>query len=401
LDSDARLVRAFIDKSGSTIDWLEDMGVEFLMAARHFVDSQPTWHIIKTHNGAHGTGALIYKAMTERAEELGVKFFLNTPVKKILKEDGRVVGFLAEDSSGETVQAKAKAVVVATGGFGGNAEMIKNYTGYEWGRDLFSFKIPGIDGDGLKMAWEVGAAKTHMMLEMYCSIPRQPEYWYVDAVFRQPNLLVNLDGERFFNEEVIQNNTFAGNAISGQKNRCAFMILDETAKKYYLKNGFDQLCYDVPIEDASNFDSELQSAIADGCNDFFVADTLEELAEKAGINVENLKKTVAEYNKACESRDSLFNKNYKYLKPIKKAKFYAGRLVPSGFGSLGGIKINYKAEVLDEGFEVIPGLYAAGTDANSIHSDSYTFIMPGNTMGFAINSGRIAGESAAEYVETL
>jgi len=214
-------------------------------------------------------------------------------------------------------------------------------------------------------------------------------------------LLVNLDGERFFNEEVIQNNTFAGNAISGQKNRCAFMILDETAKKYYLKKGFDQLCYDVPIEDASNFDSELQSAIADGCNDFFVADTLEELAEKAGINVENLKKTVAEYNKACESRDSLFNKNYKYLKPIKKAKFYAGRLVPSGFGSLGGIKINYKAEVVDEGFEVIPGLYAAGTDANSIHSDSYTFIMPGNTMGFAINSGRIAGESAAEYVETL
>ncbi|MCL6559648.1 MAG: FAD-binding protein [Firmicutes bacterium] len=132
-----------------------------------------------------------------------------------------------------------------------------------------------------------------------------------------------------------------------------------------------------------------------------MADSLEELAEKARINVENFVKTVAEYNKACESRDALFNKDYRYMKPIKKPKFYAGKLVPSGFGSLGGIKINYKAEVLDEEFEVIPGLYAAGTDANSIHADSYTFILPGNSMGFAINSGRIAGESAAEYVESL
>jgi fumarate reductase flavoprotein subunit len=398
---DARLVRAFIDKSGSTIDWLEDMGVEFLLAARHFTTSQPTWHIIKTHSGAHGTGGLIFKALTERAEELSVTFYLNTPVKKILKENGRVVGFLAEDSSGETIQANAKAVIVATGGFGGNAEMINKYTGYEWGRDLFSFKIPGIDGDGLLMAWEVGAAKTRMMLEMYCATPNQDRHWYVDAVFRQPNLLVNLNGERFFNEEVMPNNTFAGNAVSGQKNRCAFMIIDESIKKYYLKNGFDQICYDIPLEDASNFDSELQAAIDEGSKDFFVADYLEELAEKAGINAENLKTTVAEYNKACESRDALFDKDYRYMKPIRKPKFYAGKLVPSGFGSLGGIKINYKAEVLDEEFKVIPGLYAAGTDANSIHADSYTFILPGNTMGFAINSGRIAGESAAEYIEFL
>ena len=89
------------------------------------------------------------------------------------------------------------------------------------------------------------------------------------------------------------------------------------------------------------------------------------------------------------------------MKPIRTPKFYAGRLVPSGFGSLGGIKINHKAEVVGEDFEVIPGFYAAGTDANSIHSDSYTFILPGNTMGFAINSGRIAGESAAEYLRSL
>ena len=398
---DARLVRAFIDKSGNTIDWLEDMGVEFIMAARHFPLSEPTWHILKTHGGAHGTGAIIFKALTERAEELGVQFYFNTPVKKILKENGRAVGFQAVDAAGEIIQANAKAVVVATGGFGGNAEMIKEITGYEWGKDLFSFKIPGIEGEGLKMAWEAGAAKTHMILEMYCSVPRQGDFWNLDVVFRQPNLLVNLDGERFFNEEVIQNNTYAGNAISGQKGRCAFMIIDETIKKQYVKGDFDQICFDIPIEDATEFDDELERATEEGTRDFFAADSIEELAELAGINPENMVKTVADYNRACASRDALFNKNYAYMKPIKKARFYAGKLAPSGFGSLGGIKINHKAEVQDEAFNVIQGLYAAGTDANSIHSDSYTFIMPGNTMGFAINSGRIAGESAADFVDSL
>jgi fumarate reductase flavoprotein subunit len=179
------------------------------------------------------------------------------------------------------------------------------------------------------------------------------------------------------------------------------MIIDDAIKKQYVKGNFDQICFDIPIEDAAEFDDELERAMAEGTRDFFVADSIEELAEQAGINGENLVKTVADYNKACASRDTLFNKHYSYLKPIRKSRFYAGRLVPSGFGSLGGIKINHRAEVKDEGFAVIPGLYAAGTDANSIHADSYTFILPGNTMGFAINSGRIAGESAADFVDSL
>ena len=398
---DARLVRAFIFKSGSTIDWLEDMGVKFLLAARHFPASQPTWHIIRTDSEAHGTGSLIFKALTDRAQELGVRFCLNTAAKKILKEDCRVVGLLAEDGSGEKMQVNVKAVIVATGGFGGSVGMIKEYTGFQWGRDLFSFKIPGIEGDGLRMAWEAGAAKTRMLLEIYCATPRQPDFWSLDAVFRQPNLLVNLNGERFFNEEVMQNNAFAGNAISVQKGRCAFMIIDERIKKGYENDGFDQVCYDIPVRDARDFDGELERALAEGCNDFAVADSLDQLAAATGINAEKLKKTVAEYNRSCECRDCLFNKDYKFMKPISKPKFYAGKLAPSGFGSLGGIKINYKTEVLNEDFEVIPGLYAAGTDANSIHSDTYTFILPGNSMGFAINSGRIAGESAAEYVDSL
>ena len=127
-----------------------------------------------------------------------------------------------------------------------------------------------------------------------------------------------------------------------------------------------------------------------------------ELAEKAGINYDNLKNTIDVYNRACETgRDELFHKNAKYLRPIKKPRFYAGRLFPGAIGSLGGIKINHRTEILTKNDETIPGLYAAGTDANALHGDSYAFILPGNTLGFALNSGRIAGENAAEYVKSV
>ena len=77
-----------------------------------------------------------------------------------------------------------------------------------------------------------------------------------------------------------------------------------------------------------------------------------------------------------------------------------GKYLPGAYGSLGGIKINYKTEVLNKNWEKIPGLYAAGTDACSIYGDTYVFILPGNTMGFALNSGRIAGENAAAYAQS-
>jgi fumarate reductase flavoprotein subunit len=86
---------------------------------------------------------------------------------------------------------------------------------------------------------------------------------------------------------------------------------------------------------------------------------------------------------------------------VKEPKFYAGKQIPGAYGSLGGIKINYRTEVIDKNWNKIPGLYAAGTDACSIYGDTYVFILPGNTMGFALNSGRIAGENAAEYAKTF
>ncbi|MBN1849667.1 MAG: FAD-dependent oxidoreductase [Deltaproteobacteria bacterium] len=401
--ADARLVRAYLNKSGDTIHWLEDLGVEFVEPASYFPTAYPTWHLIKPATGRPGPMAsgTMMKIMTEKAKELGVQIMLQTPVRKLVKKDGKITGIIAEDQSGNDVEASAKAVIIATGGFGNNPQMIKKYTGYDVGKDMHPFRIPGIEGDGIRMAWEAGAAATDMSMEMIYLMPDNmslpPQ---VHEAFRQPHLLVNLLGQRFMNEAVMPNATFTGNAIAIQKDRCAFLFFDENIKKQ-METDFDFRNIVFPITRFENSDQAIQDVLGQGYGHLFVADSLEELAEKTGIHFDGLKQTVEEYNQFCEKGyDELFNKPHRYLRPIKGPKYYVGRHFPSAYGSLGGIKINDRTEVLDKKWEVIPGLYAAGTDACTIYGDSYVFVLPGNTMGFALNTGRMAGENAAEYIKT-
>jgi FAD binding domain len=215
---------------------------------------------------------------------------------------------------------------------------------------------------------------------------------------RQPHLMVNLLGERFINEAVMPNTTFTGNAISLQKDRCGFLIFDDAIKDQ-MQIDLDTRSVVFPVTRLENADATIERLQQNGYAHFFKADTLQTLAEKTGIQADGLMRTVDEYNHSCVcGYDDLFDKPHRYLRPILKAPFYAARHFPGAYGSLGGIKINHHTEVLDKSWEAIPGLYAAGTDACSIYGDSYVFILPGNTMGFALNSGRIAGENAARYI---
>jgi Succinate dehydrogenase/fumarate reductase, flavoprotein subunit len=400
---DATLVRKYFDKSADTIDWLQDMGVEFYKASKYFPGSEPTWHIVKPESGMPGprAAATMIKRMTERAVELGVQFYFETPGKEIIKTDGKITGVIGETKDGEEIKANCKAAIICTGGFGDNAEMIKEYTGYECGKDYFGFRIPGLVGDGLKMAWNVGAGKSDINVEMAVTLPGENITSSIHAAFNQPNLLVNLQGERFFNEEHFENSTYAGNAINLQKDRCAFMIIDESIKRQYLKRGVDVVSMVLNQQDIDGFDEHMETAISQGNPYLFVADSIEELAEKTGINCDNLLDTIDDYNDACEARDEAFGKKAEYMRPIRKGKFYAAKFFPGAYGSLGGIKINHKTEVITQDYEVIDGLYAAGTDTCTIYGDSYMFLLPGNTMGYALNSGRMAGENASDYVNTL
>ena len=128
---------------------------------------------------------------------------------------------------------------------------------------------------------------------------------------------------------------------------------------------------------------------------------MEELAERAGINPTGLKKTIDEYNEMCATgRDAFFGKSSRYLRPITGGKYYAIAYYPSGYGSLGGIKVDDCLRVVTQEGDPIPGLYSAGTDSCNIFGDSYCFYLPGSTMGYAINSGRMAGYNAVDYLDS-
>jgi fumarate reductase flavoprotein subunit len=395
----ARLVKKYIDKSASTLDWLEKMGVQFCDLTSHGPGNNYTSHVVweKTHRPGMGAVATMIDIMTARAKELGVQIFLKTLVKQVLKKGNRIVGVIAEDKNGQTIQANAKAVIIGTGGTVG-------YMGLSSG------------GDGIRMAKEVGAEVAESTMEKPgrgggLQGPRNSDdpTAIVVAVFNYPHLMVNLLGERFMDEEANVFTQFGSNAIALQKNHCAFCIFDEDTKSYFMETGlefplgFGIVQFREPITEIKDFDANFKQLIKGGSETVFVADSLKELAGKTGISLEGLKKTLEEYNKACETgRDEAFNKKTRYLRTVKKPRFYASKRSVPGMGTQEGIKINHKTEVLTKEFEVIPGLYAVGSDARcNIHRNIYTGVLPGSGLGWAINSGRMAAENAIEYIKTI
>ena len=410
---DARLIKKYYEKTASTIEWLEDMGVEFcgLITAyavgeneRAYATAYPTAHCVKPEGGgAPGprcAGAMT-KAMTARARELGVEILFETVGVSVIMEDGKAAGVRAKGKNGE-FEVRAGAVIIATGGFGDNPALIKERFGYEWGKDLFSFRIPGMTGDGIRMAWEAGAGHSKMMMELMYQCPDNMTVWNFDGAFRQPVLWVNKRGERFMNEDMAPNSTFTGNAIINQPANVAFSIMDQRRVNAYRKKGPDLLDHVHGHQIFDNWDEDVERAISSGYKYFHKADTLEELAESMGVPVDAFVETVEEYNDMCDAGwDDLFEKDRRYMYPVSKGPFYALEFYAGAYGTLGGVKVNHKLEVETADFQVIPGLYCVGTDACAIYGDCYPFTFAGNTMGFCLNSGRMAGENASEYVESL
>ena len=398
---DAKLVKAYLEKSGSTIAWLEDMGVVFASLAKYFPSSQATWHMVKPASGRPGprSASVMCKAMTERAVELGVNILYETPACHLERgKEGYITAVLAKHGD-EDVRVECLAAVLATGGFGDNPEMIHERMGYDWGKDLFSFRIPGVTGDGVRMAAEVGAQSTDVNMELVLVTPKLADHGLPMQVWKQPKALVLNDRcERIMNEELMENSTFSGNAVAIQHGRMAWSILDSSIVDHYRKNGLDIISNVHFDQDLSHFDEDLTTAIQNGLDTVCAADSLDELAAQMGVDPDKLSQAVEEYNHGCQEKDDYFYKKKANLVPLNGPRYYAVKLFPGGYGTLGGIKINYKTEVLDQDNQVIEGLYAAGTDACSIFGDSYVFVLPGNTMGFALNSGRMAGENAADYV---
>lgn len=392
--ANAKLVRAFVDKSPTTVEWLQAQGVEFSELTSNYPGGLQCWHIFK------GRGKTMLETLQAKFPAMNVKVLTETAGRELIMKDGRVAGVVAETAEGEKITIRSKAVIVGTGGFLNNKEMMKKYTRYP---DQIPVGNVGKVGDGIRMMMAVGADTEGMeVVQSYRpGLPGEPTTSQMVATVRQPYLWVDRNGERFCDEMVIFQWPFAGNALE-RAGGTMYAVYDSETKRYMMEEGIDVgVGVMVPVKTKlTNLDKELEAGMKKGVA--FSAGTIEELAGKIGMDAATLKATVDRYNTfADQKHDSEFAKDPRYIRSVRKAPFYAVKAHPAALGTLGGAKVTKDMQVIDTRGKVIPGLYAVGNDAGGMYGDSYDLLMAGSTIGFAVNSGRMAAEHAAGYIRTV
>lgn len=390
--ADGRLVRAFIDKSANTIDWLMQLGIEYAKVWSLWPGGPRTWHLMK------GGGKALIQTLAQKVGEKGVKILVETPAAKlIMDEENRIAGVTARDKEGN-INVKARVVIIAGGGFASNKEMIKQAAGLSF--DIQTLIEMQQTGDHIRMAWDAGAAhEGDNVILAIPAVPGEKPNSHLWAAAVQPLLWVNQLGERFCSENTAFQFPRMANALAKQEGGLMYTIFDETSKKKLIEEGIHaSLGVFVPATTKlDRLEADIKRAIEEG--KFFTADSIEELAKKLSIAPGTMKATVDEYNKCCQkNHDDIFSKDPRYLWPVKKRKFYAAKASYHVFTTLGGIKINHKTEVVDENFKTIPGLYAAGNSAGGMYGWDYDVITSGGALSFAVTSGRIAAENGLKYI---
>ncbi|MBW2065116.1 MAG: FAD-dependent oxidoreductase [Deltaproteobacteria bacterium] len=394
---DTRVLRAFINKSGDTVRWIEEKGMKFNRIAPFYPNQVPlVWHIVEGH------GATLIKIFERECKERGIPILRKTRAKRILTDgEGKIVGVRAQGEKGH-IDIGAGSVIIATGGFASNRKLLKKYCP-QYMDILERSGVPGMDGDGLMMAMELGASTEGLGNIMLVGPAPFPKNWTVEGVAGEPCCIwVNGKGERFIHETITFNVFEAANAILRQKGGICYSILDSGIKNDIAERGLVRGCGEMFVprgQRLDDLDEELRKQTRKG--GAMASESLEEISEWIGASRGALRKTVEEYNSFCERRyDETFLKDPQYLRPLRTPPYYAIRSSGALLGTTGGIKINHRMEVLDEDHDPIPGLYAAGSDAGGWESDTYCAVLSGSAFGFALNSGRIAAESAAAYVRS-
>jgi len=405
----ARLVRAFVDKSGDTVRWLEEKGVKFFLEPLYANQSPLIWHCSE-----YG-GSDVVKPLVKDCKKLGVRLLYKTRARKLLTDKSGIVTGLIAATDGEEIEIRTKSVIIATGGFGANNELLKKY--YPLYND--QIKNTGLKdvhmGDGISMAMDIGAATEGMgnlqisgpFFRGESQVPSRPPIppskprkgpRSVASIPAEPtSLWVNQRGERFMAEASAMVFEMV-NALLRQPGQLCFSIYDEGIVQNIVKNGFTKSYRGRKIVlDKATAEKELREAADKGI--IKMSDSWDEIAGWIGASPGTLTATIDEYNACCDSgHDRIFGKDRKYLMPLRTPPYYVIKGFPNLLTTLGGLKINHRMEVLDRKDEPIKGLYAAGNDTGGWETDTYNIHLSGTTFGFAVNSGRIAGENAAKYI---
>lgn len=384
-----------VNNSSANIDWLVKNGVKLTKVDDYAGICQfPTFHWFK--DGVAASGYVPY--MKKKADEYGVKFLLNTPAYSVIYEDNRVKGIYAKTTNG-FIKVNAKATIFATGGVGHNAKLIAKQ-GWQT-KNLKFLSMPSNTGDGYQMAISVGAKD---MLQ------ESPEFMdnYIQALPTNrltkmapetmiagggPVIWVNQNGRRIANENITSYNMlYQHMPIKATKNTYVVFnkkIWDQFAKIALLKKPApDEILADAVKKNRGN--------------SLYEENSIEALAKDVGIPEDTLVKTVSDYNDFChEGRDREFNKEKADLVPIEDGPYYIGRLDNSNLVGLGGIGENNNFEVVDENFNVIPGLYAASADSTIQYRSVYTITLGVSACAHSVNSGRHAVMNAKKYIDNL
>ena len=386
----------FVTESGATIDWLHDTcGVRFA-AATSFPGSYPAWHLLCDEEGKQVTiGPGVIEPLAAFIGDHGGEVRPDNRATGLITEGDAVKGVYVSDGADEYA-IEADAVILATGGYSDNQEMFESYSRIPFDR-VYGWGIPGRNGDGITWAEQMGAMLHNAGTVMFAASRVSGATMLADKlnmlISFQCMLRVNDKGRRFFNESMYMDFTTISNAILAQVGTFALFdqawldsVADELLPVGWELYGFPE---NAPWPEARDVVDE---AVAAG--NLVKADTLEQLAERLGIDAAGLKETVERYNSFIESGvDEDFGAVTAMLPPMTQAPFYGGKITAGSYATCGGLYVDENLRVISKNGDPIPGLFALGGDASSIYGNDYDVgVLPGSQQGWCATGGRLAAE---------
>lgn len=368
--NDPELVETLCANSADAIDWLDEHGITL-----HNVSSFGGASVKRIHRpvNAEGktvsVGSYMIPLLQENCEKAGVKMMLDTTATEILTDaNGAAVGVKATGASGETVTVNAKAVVLASGGFGANLDMVVKYKPELKG--FMTTNAPGIQGQGIEMAEAIGAATVDMdQIQIHPTVEANTAALITEGLRGDGAVLINAEGKRFIDE--VGTRDVVSAAEIAQTGSYSWLVVDQA------------------MVDAS---SVIQGYIKKGYT--VTGATYEELGKAMGVDAAAFAETMDKWNGYVEAKNDPDFGRTSFANPLNTAPYYAVKVTAGVHHTMGGLKINANTEVLNEKGEVIPGLFAAGEVTGGVHGANR---LGGNAVADFTVFGRIAGAAASNY----
>ena len=368
--NDPELVETLCANSADAIDWLDEHGITL-----HNVSSFGGASVKRIHRpvNAEGktvsVGSYMIPLLQENCEKAGVKMMLDTTATEILTDaNGAAAGIKATGSTGETVTVNAKAVVLTTGGFGANLDMVVKYKPELKG--FMTTNAPGIQGQGIEMAQAIGAATVDMdQIQIHPTVEANTAALITEGLRGDGAVLINAEGKRFIDE--VGTRDVVSAAEIAQTGSYSWLVVDQA------------------MVDAS---SVIQGYIKKGYT--VTGETYEELGKAMGVDAAAFAETMEKWNGYVEAKNDPDFGRTSFANPLNTAPYYAVKVTAGVHHTMGGLKINANTEVLNEKGEVIPGLFAAGEVTGGVHGANR---LGGNAVADFTVFGRIAGAAASDY----